>query len=83
MDAGFCQMLFLHLDDHVVFDFSFVNVLYHIDYFAYVEPSMCNVRGTSAFPNLQTLINTAKYPKYQLLVLLIQFSPCSLKVEHV
>ena len=31
MDVGFCQLLFLHLpDDHVVFDFSFVNMVYEL-----------------------------------------------------
>ena len=29
--------LYIYWDDHVVFDFSFVNVVYNIDWFAYVE----------------------------------------------
>ena len=27
-------------DDHVAFDFLFINVMYDIDWFAYVEPSL-------------------------------------------
>ena len=30
----------IYWDDHVVFDFSFVNVVYDIDWFVYVEPSL-------------------------------------------
>ena len=37
MDVGFCQMLFLNYwEDHVVSDFTFVNVLYGVDWFASV-----------------------------------------------
>ena len=31
----------IYLDDHVVFDFSFVNVVYGVDLFAYIEASLC------------------------------------------
>ena len=31
---------FIYGDDHVVSDFSFVNVVYDIDWFVYVEPSL-------------------------------------------
>ena len=30
----------IYQDDHVVFDFTFVNVVYDIDWYAYVEPSL-------------------------------------------
>ena len=30
----------IYWDDHMVFDFSFVNVVYDADWFAYVEPSL-------------------------------------------
>ena len=33
--------LCIYWDDHVVFDFSFVNVVYDVDWFVYVEPSLC------------------------------------------
>ena len=40
-DIEFCQMLFMQLShDHVGFVFSFVDVVYHIDWFAYVELSL-------------------------------------------
>ena len=35
------KMLFcIYWDDHVVFDLPFVNVVYDIDWFVYVEPSL-------------------------------------------
>ena len=30
----------IYWDDHVVFDFLFVNVVHDVDWFAYVEPSL-------------------------------------------
>ena len=33
----------VYWDDHVVFDFSVVNVVYDIDWFVYVEPSLCTL----------------------------------------
>ena len=32
--------LFLHRGDHMVFIFQFVNIVYHIDWFAYIEESL-------------------------------------------
>ena len=41
MDPEFCQRLSLHLlGDHMVFIFQIVNMVYHIDLFAYVEESL-------------------------------------------
>ena len=41
MDVEFWQMLFLHLlSDHMVFILDFVNVVYHIDWFVDVKPSL-------------------------------------------
>ena len=41
MDGEFCQMLFcIYWDDYMIFILHFVNVVYHIDWFAYVEPSL-------------------------------------------
>ena len=43
MGAEFCQRLFLHRciwDDHMVFIFQFVNMVYHIDWFVYIEESL-------------------------------------------
>ena len=38
----FVKYLFsIYWDDHVVFDFSFVNVMYDTDWFEYAEPSLC------------------------------------------
>ena len=38
----FVKCLFcIYWDAHVVFDFSFVNLVYDVDLFAYVEPSLC------------------------------------------
>ena len=31
---------YIYWDDHVVFVFSLVDVVYHIDWFVYVEPSL-------------------------------------------
>ena len=33
--------LCIYLDGHAVFDFYFVNVLYDVNWFVYVEPSLC------------------------------------------
>ena len=42
MDVEVCQRLSLHLfwDDHMVFLLQFVNMVYHIDSFAYIEESL-------------------------------------------
>ena len=41
MDIGFCQMLFLYLLRWLcAFDFSFVNMVYDVGWFVYVEPSL-------------------------------------------
>ena len=40
MDIAFCQTFFcIHSNDHVVFLY-FVNVIYHVDLFMYIEPSL-------------------------------------------
>ena len=42
MGVEFCQRLSLHIysDNHMVFIFQFVNVVYHIDWFANTEESL-------------------------------------------
>ena len=43
MDVGFCQMLFMHLLRWLYgFWLFFVNVMYDVYWFAYVEPSLWN-----------------------------------------
>ena len=41
-DAVFCSMLFfcMYWEDHMVLILSFINVLYHVDWFADVEPPL-------------------------------------------
>ena len=40
MDVEFCQRLSLHLDNHTVFIFQVVNVVYYIDLFVDIEGSL-------------------------------------------
>ena len=42
MGAEFCQRLFLYLekDYHTFFIFQFVDMVYHIDWFVYIEESL-------------------------------------------
>ena len=41
MGAEYCQRLFLHYwDYHMDFIFQFVNMVYHIDWFAYIKESL-------------------------------------------
>ena len=41
MGAEFCQRLFcIYWDYHMIFIFQFVNMVYHIDWFAYIEESL-------------------------------------------
>ena len=41
MSVEFCQMLCLYWDNNVIFILPFANVLYHIDRFVNIEPSLC------------------------------------------
>ena len=42
MGAEFCQKCFLYIywDYHMVFTFQFPNMVYHIDWFGYIEESL-------------------------------------------
>ena len=42
MGAEFCQIFFfcIYWDDHMVFIFRFVNMVYHTDWFTYIEESL-------------------------------------------
>ena len=41
MDVEFVKGFFsIYWDDHVIFILQFVNVVYHIDWFAYIELSL-------------------------------------------
>ena len=39
-DIEFCQMLFFYWDDHMIFFFHSMYTMYHIYWFAHVEPSL-------------------------------------------
>ena len=38
--AFFFQKLYFYREDHMIFIFQYVNMVYHIDWFAYIEESL-------------------------------------------